>query len=285
MLAKMAYGCLAIALGAGVVAAQESPKGPRTSDIYCSGIVTGEPVPYDTYLISGEEAALKLTFAEGNLVYINKGASQGVKVDDEFMVMRPVKDTLEVPWYKPQVSMARAMGTAYADLGRLRVVHVQENVSVAEVVFSCASMQRGDIVQPFAERPVPSFKAAAKFDRFAPLSGKPVGMVVSAKGFSQMAGDGSVVYTNLGSTQGVKVGDYIRIYRYQASSHETAFTEPDSSYKMFGFGKTPAVYRGENLPREVLGEGIVLRVPPTASTLLITVGRRTIYSGDHAEIE
>ncbi len=285
MLTKMAYGCLAIALGASVAAAQESPKAPRPSDMYCSGIVTHEAVPYDTYVISGEEANFKITFAQSDLVYINKGASAGVKAGDEFMVMRPVREHLEIPWFKTQMSMLRGMGTTYADLGRLRVVHTEENVSVAEVVFSCDYMQRGDIVQPFAERPAPPFKAAAKFDRFAPLSGKAVGVVVSAKGFGQMAGDGTVVYTNLGSGQGVKVGDYIRIFRYQGSRQETAYVDADTSYKMFGFGKSPAAYRGGQLPREILGEGIVLRVSPTASTLLLTVGSRQIYPGDHSEIE
>jgi len=45
-------------------------------------------------------------------------------------------------------------------------------------------------------------------------------MVVAGKDYGQVFGKLSAVYVNLGSGQGVKVGDYFRIFRYQGSMAE-----------------------------------------------------------------
>jgi hypothetical protein len=284
---RVKIGCLAllIVLATAAAAAQQAPRVPNANDIYCSGVVTIESVPSDTYLISGEQSNYKITFSQGDLVYVNKGSGQGAKVGDEFQVMRAIKDPVLIKWFSQQPGLLRAMGTTYADLGRLRVVSVQSNVSTAEIVYACDYVQRGDIVRPFAERPAPPFKESAQFDRFAPVSGKSLAMVVTTKNFGQQAGTNSVVYVNLGSGQGVKVGDYFRVFRHQGTHNETAFQVYGTAYKMYGFGSAPRTYKWDDLPREILGEGIVLRVSPNASTVLITLSLREIYVGDYVEIE
>ncbi len=285
MRAKLLFLSLAILLATGIAAAQSASRKPTTADIYCSGMVTVEKVARDAYLISGEQSNYKFTFAEGDIVYINRGSGQGVKVGDEFLVMRPVKDALELPWAKWQNRLLRAMGTEYADLGRLRVIHVQPNVAIAQIAASCNYMQRGDIVQPFVERPVPEVREATNFDHFAPLSGKSVGMVVQTMNFGQLAGMHSIAYVNLGAGQSVKVGDYIRIFRYQSVNPETAYQTAGMAHKTWGFGSTPTRYKWDDLPREILGEGVVLRTTPNASTVLITFSLREVYAGDYIEIQ
>ena len=44
-------------------------------------------------------------------------------------------DLNQVKWFKWQAQLNRAMGTMYADIGRLRVVSVQAKTSTAEVRF------------------------------------------------------------------------------------------------------------------------------------------------------
>lgn len=285
MRAKIAYLSMVIAVAALSAAGQPAPNAPKPSDIYCSGVITKPAPRYDTYIISGEQSNRKITFAEGDLVYINKGSSQGVKVGDEYLVTRAVYEHLNYPWFAWQGSLMRAMGTRYADLGRLRVVHVQPDVAVAQVVSSCEYMQRGDALWPFAERPVPVMKTDVNFDRFAPASTKKKAMVVTTKYFGQVAGTNSIVYVNLGSGQGVRVGDYFRVFRYQGIRNETAYQTHDMAYKMYGFGEAPRSYKWDTLPREILGEGIVLRVGANASTVLLTVSLREIYVGDYVELE
>jgi len=85
--------------------------------------------------------------------------------------------------------------------------------------------------------------------------------------------------------QGVKLGDYFRIFRYQGTRAETAPTEKDYQYKLFGYGSAPQRYEWNDLPREVLGEGIVLSATKNSSSVLITFARKEVYAGDYIEIE
>jgi len=190
-----------------------------------------------------------------------------------------------VQWFKWQNKLAKAMGTFYKDAGQLQVVNVQPNVSTAQVTFTCEFLQRGDLIRPLQERPAPPFKTETNFDRFAPVSGKSVGMLVFGKDFSQTYGKFSTVYVNLGTNQGVAVGDYMRIFRYQGSHAETAKYYEDYQYSMYGYGSTPVHYQWNDLPREILGEGVVLNVGPNSSTILVTLSRVDMFAGDYVEVE
>ncbi len=287
--------CLSLVLGAGACLAQEAPPAatqpvakanqPDHSQVYCSGFVTDQKVSDDIRLISGEESRIKLIFSRGDYVYINRGVNQGVREGDRFLAVRAVTDPNRVPWFKWQAKLMKAMGTAYADLGEVRVVKVQPSVSIAQVTFSCGPMQRGDILRPYVDRPVAQFKEGGPFDIFAPISGKPVAMVVTGKDFIQTAGANDTIYVNLGTNQGVKLGDYFRIFRYQGTHAETVATEKGYQYMQYGYGSAGKAYQWNDLPREILGEGIVLNVSHNSSTVLITYSRSDIYAGDYVEVE
>jgi len=286
MLRKIGHLIVMLALTTVLAHAQTAANKPNEGDMYCSGVITTQAPPHDTYVISGVESDQRIIFGMGNLVFVNKGAKQGVKVGDQFEVSRPEYDhQMQAPWITWQESITKAMGTTYADLGRLRVASVQENTSTAEVVQSCDYIQRGDIVQPFTPRPAPQYKAAVKFDPFAPASGKPMAMIVSTLRFGVAAGAGRIVYVNWGAKQGVQVGNYFRVFRYQDNHHDKVYEIPKSDYMTFGFGAAPKPYGWSDLPRDVLGEGIVLRVGPNASTVLVTNSLREIYIGDYVELE
>jgi hypothetical protein len=257
---------------------------PDYSAVYCSNYLT-DSGGSDSYLISGEQSNARVLFGVRDYVFINKGSNQGVRVGDRYSVFRPEKDPADVQWFKWQNKLAKAMGTFYKDAGQLKVVNVQPTVSTAEVTFACEYLERGDLVRPMQERPSPPFKVEAQFDRFAPVSGKSVGMLVFGKDFSQIFGKFSTAYVNLGTKQGVNVGDYMRIFRYQGSHAETAPYYADYQYTMYGFGSTPVKYQWNDLPREILGEGIVVNVGPNSSTVLITISRVDMFAGDYVEVE
>lgn len=296
-LAALSLGILVAASGAlaqttsqapAVVAATQraaEASSPDYSAVYCSSSVSDDKVPDDTVLISGEESNIKVIFARGDYVYINKGSAQGVRVGDRYSVVRPVTDEVKVQWFKWQNKLMKAMGTVYQDAGQLQVTTVQPNVSIAQVSFSCDYMQRGDILRPYQERPSPPYRTGASFDHFAPVSGKPVGMLVVGQHFAQLYGKDSIVYVNIGNAQGVKVGDYLRIFRYQGSLTETAPNTKGYQYKLYGFGSTPTKYEWNDLPREVLGEGIVLNTSKNSASIFITYSRIEAYAGDYVEIE
>ncbi|MGB7845238.1 MAG: hypothetical protein WBL63_06455 [Candidatus Acidiferrum sp.] len=258
---------------------------PDFAAVYCSNFITTDRAPEDTYLISGEQSNSKIIFGLRDYVYINKGASQGVRVGDRYSVYRVQSDPIDVQWFKWQQKLSKAMGTFYKDVGQLKVVNVQPNVSTAEVSFACEYLQRGDFIRQWQDRPSPPYKQGAKFDRFAPVSGKSVGMVVFGKDFAQNFGQFSTAYINLGTAQGVNVGDYMRVFRYHGSTSQTSPYYADAQYKMYGFGSTPVSYQWNDLPREILGEGVVLNVSPNSSTVLITFSRVEIFAGDYVEVE
>ena len=279
---SLGLGLLAFA---GLARAQQYTRTtPTQVDLYCSGVVSDKAIPDDSYLISGENSRYRSTFAPGDNVFINRGSENGVKVGDQFDVIRAVKDASDISWFKDQPMLSRAMGTVYSDIGRLQVVHVDAKTSTAELVVSCGLMQRGDIVRPFEARPAPQFHEA-KTDPFAPSSGKKTAMIVSTKDFGTIVGSGRIVYVNLGSGQGVQVGDYFRVFRYQGTHTDTLYQIKDMSYKAYGYGSTPVAYQWDNLPRHVLGEGIVLRTGPNSSTVLLTDSRQEIFVGDYVEVE
>jgi hypothetical protein len=292
MRAKLAAFCVSILASAGVCAAQ-TPAGtpsqagqPQYSKVYCSGFLSDPKVPDDIRVISGEESNYKIVFARGDYVYVNRGAQQGVKQGDVFSIVRPDKDPMN-EWFYGQEKATKRMGIVYRDLGQIRIVNVQPETSTAEVLFSCDYMQRGDVARPFVERPAPPYKDASKFDIFAPASGKPVGRIVNSYDWHQALGAGMATYVDIGATKGVKVGDYVRFFRYQTTKDDISATagEHDLQYKVYGFGSAPKKYSGKDLPRELLGEGIVLNVTKDAATVLVTYGREEAYAGDFAEVE
>lgn len=258
---------------------------PDYSATYCSGFVTDEKIPTDVHIMSGQESDNKIVFSSNDYVYINRGSAQGVRVGDRYSIIRPDKDPNEVHWFKWQEKLLKAMGTQYVDAGQVQVTTVEPNSSIAIVKFSCDYLQRGDIALPMAERPSPPYKPAEKFNEFAPVSGKSVGMLVVGREFTQTYGKNSTVYVNLGTNQGVKVGDYLRVFRYEGSTAEFSQNFPDYQYTMYGFGSTPVKYKWNDIPRNVIGEGIVMNVTRNACAVFITYSKNTLYAGDYVEIE
>lgn len=289
---KIILAGLALGICGFAISAQDQAPRVFPNNVYCSGIVTTEAVPRDTYVITGEEANGKIVFIQNDFVYINKGSSQGAKVGDKFSVVRPMEDVVKVDWTKWQSAILKKMGTMWEDEGSLTVVDVRPDLSIAKIDGVCGYIQRDDVVLPFIQRPEPPLKPVVKFDEFAPSNGKPMAMVITGKQYQQQIGKNDIVYVNLGNSQGVKVGDYFHIFRYTGTQHETDYQTPRFAFDVdgdwgpvYGFGAAPKKWDWNNTPREVLGEGVVLRTGPNSSTVLVTFSLREIFAGDYVELE
>jgi hypothetical protein len=297
MRGKTILAGLFLSLAATAVSAQNPANVVRPIDLYCNGTITNEDVPRDTYVITGEGSNYKITFTEGDYVYLNKGAGQGVKVGDTYSVIRKVEDPTEIDWSKWQSQIIKRMGTWWEDEGRVTITVVNPDTSIGTVSNTCNYLQRGDTLLPFKERPAPPLKTEDHFDRFAPTSGKSLAMVMIGKAFQVSFGTNDVFFVNLGAAQGVKVGDYFRIFRYTGTQHETAYQTRDFAFdaqtndtiygRVYGFGVTgdKKKWNWQNTPREVIGEGIVLRTGTNSATILTTYTLRDFYVGDYVEIE
>lgn len=289
---KIVLAGLILSLSGAIAFGQDKPSVVNPGNIYCAGLVTSEAIPHDTYVITGEQSERKNVFDPGDYVFVNKGSNQGAKVGDVFSVVRPVTDPIKVEWTKSQFAMLERMGTVWEDEARIQVVVVRPDISIGRIEHACNYLQRGDIVLPFVERPMPPLKPQEKFDRFAPATGKPLAMVITGKKFQQQFGVTDIAYVNLGNSQGVKVGDYFRIFRYQGTQHETAFQSARFAFDVegslgptYGYGSVPKKWDWTNVPREDIGEGVVLRTGPNSSTVQITFSQREIFAGDYVELE
>lgn len=290
-----------LAGGLGLASAQEAQvKGrteiyrgglrPTTHDVYCSGYISTAKLPYDLRVIHGEDAAGRLIFSLNDFIYLNHGADSGVQAGQEYLVVRPIKDTNYVAEYNRQHRDYWKGGYIIRDIGRVRIEVVHAASSTARITHACDDFNVGDLLVPFAPRPAPDYKAAAKLDRFAPASGKATGRVIGAKDFHAATGENSIVYLKLGTGEGARVGDYVRFYRAATHTEYEGFKRMKDGiiqkYPEKGRGYYPPKNRHlRDLPREVLGEAIILWADERNSTALITSSLREIHPGDWVEIE
>jgi hypothetical protein len=287
MQARWVLGIVAAAVAASPAMAQQGPTATNLDNkLYCSGIMTQESVPHDAAVVSGEFSRDEMGYLPGQIVNINRGADKGVKVGDEFSVIRETHEQSRTEWFTGQRMLLRAMGATWMDVGRIRVVNVQAKTASAEISSSCEPMERGDTILPFQPREVPEVRPASAMDKFAPATDKPkTAMVVTTKEFGEAAAQNSTVFVNLGAAHGVKVGTYFRIFRYQGDGNQRVYQTAGSAYMMYGYGSAPARYAWDDLPRDVVGEGVVLRVTKNSATVLITTARVDIVAGDYVEVE
>jgi hypothetical protein len=181
----------------------------------------------------------------------------------------------------------------------VRVVDTRSHSAIAQVEFSCDPINPGDVVMPFVEKPPITFRVPGHFDRFAPPNGKLSGRIVLGKDFDSFLGTGMKLYMNMGSNQGVKVGDYFRVVRsYTATlqdpvdslsfkaqtSEDTQVRPPTFEANRFTKTKGPNIHVGD-LPRRAVGEVVVLNVTPTASSAMIVFALEDVHAGDTVELD
>src|ERR1700676_580634 len=113
MRAKLAALSLFVFIGAEICSAQTAPPQASYSTVYCSGFVSDQRVPDATRLVSGEQSNIKVLFARGDYVTINRGQDKGVRVGDRYSVVRTQTDSLELNWFKWKPKLMKSMGTHY----------------------------------------------------------------------------------------------------------------------------------------------------------------------------
>jgi hypothetical protein len=235
-------------------------------------------------------------FEIGELVYL---AGSGYQAGQLYSIIRELRDVNEYEIYPGQKKVLAAAGRPYGEIGRVRVVDTRSHSAIAQVEFSCDPINPGDVAVPFVEKPPVSFHVPGHFDRFAPANGKLSGRVVLGKDFDGVLGTGMKLYMNMGSNQGVKVGDYFRVVRsYEATlkdpvdslsfkaqtSEDTQMRPP--TFEANGFTKTkgPNIHV-RDLPRRGVGEVVVLNVTPTASSAMVVFALEDVYAGDTVELD
>ncbi len=216
------------------------------SEMYGSGFISKKkPENFFGYIIEAEELN-KEGLSKDDIVYIDKGADDGILEGDVFIVINKGKSI-----YHPVTN--DYVGVLYSTRGVIQVLCVQEETATAKIIESYDVVLRGDIIEPFEEYPAPTAIEVEKADFCDPATGSLDGYIVASKDGVKSLAKSHIAYLDLGTDDGVAPGDIF-----------VSFKRPG--------GIKPDVYTGEL---------VVIRVEETTATALIFRSKFEISVGDY----
>ena len=269
---------------------------PTYADVYCAGFINRQTLPDANFVAGGLQTPATTKFVKGDMVYLE---GSGYSAGAQYEIVRALRDINEYEMFPGQKKLLKATGQPYEEIGRVRVIDTRSKVAVALVEYSCDPVNPGDTAIPYAEKPMVSFHAPLRFDRFLPTSSKVSGRIVMGKDFDSVVGTGQKVYFNVGANQGVKVGDYFRAVRnYEedlhdpvdslsfkaAISEDTQKKQPSFDPAMFTKGNGPVIHV-RDLPRRAVGEIVVIGTTPTTATGMVVFAMEDVHAGDGVELD
>jgi hypothetical protein len=256
------------------------------TDVYCAGWMSPKDIPNSSYVLAGEESPNTSRFYKNDSIYLaGSGWQEGQKVS----IVRRAKDPNLYQIYDQQVKEIKQAGTLFYDMAQATVSFVQGNTAVAHVDFSCDAIVPGDLVVPFQERPLAAFHPRPyDFKHFVALKGATKGRIILSKDFDIYLGEGKKFYVNIGSNQGLKPGDYLRVVRgYALNDYDPADRESlaslDYEDDQLNEPRTQPK-RFAEIPVRSLGEAVVLTTTPTTATAMVTYSVEDIRIGDRFEV-
>lgn len=217
----------------------KEPGEIRAPTVTAYGVVPGETAKYG--------------LAAGDVVYLNGGRTQGLTPGALFTAVKAA-DRIVHPLF------GDVLGRLYRYLGRVRVLSVQEDTAIAEVVHSCDPIEVGTTLKPFEEEPVPLGRRSGLRPVNFPatpqeLEGAP--SIVFAKDGIVTLGQDNVAFIDRGEEENVTPGDVYTIYRMNRPG----------------------------LPPLVIGELAVLSVQRRTSLTKIIESRGSIFLGDRLQLK
>jgi hypothetical protein len=269
---------------------------PTYADLYCAGFISKHILPDANFIVGGIHTPTTTHFMRGDIVYLQ---GTGYTNGSEYEIVRTLRDTNEYETFPGQRKLLKETGQPYEEVGRVKVIDMRSKVAIAQVEYSCDGIAPGDAAIPFAEKQVLPFHGPVRFDRFLPASNRVSGRVVMGKDFDSQMGTGHKLYINVGSNQGVKIGDYFRAVRsydedlkdpVDSLSFRAALAE-DTQKKMPSFD--PQLFEKENgpvihvrdLPRRAVGEIVIIGVTDTTATGMVVFSMEDVHAGDNVELD
>lgn len=244
------------------------------SDIYCSGYIAGPDREFPYQIVGSEYGAVlpdmfgptkegyrrdrqrrygavdtaKYGLDTGDIVYLDAGRSSGLTPGELFTVTAPDK-IVRHPLSE------RKLGRLYTYEGRVRILSVQEETAIGEIVFACDPIRVGGVLEPFEPEPVPLGRDTPLWPVNLPADAETLQKapaIVHSKDDIVSLGQDHVVYIDRGAQDDLLPGDRFTVYR------------PNR----------------KGLPPVVLGEIAVLSVHEETSVAKILKSRYAIFLGD-----
>lgn len=260
----------------GILTAKQAAGDPRAlgylSDVECGGYVADEGEVFPYRLIGSEHGVLlpnlrgegrvvgevgrfgelstaRVNLTDGDLVYLDGGRGAGLTPGQMLVVVEPQR------LVRRPDRRREPLGQLYRNLARLRVLTVQPDLAIAEVLRACAGVQSGMGVKVFEPDPLPVGRRGRPWPVSMPvasteLAEAPV-VVTSIDGLLSLGQD-HLVFIDRGAADDVLPGDLYTIYRANR----------------------------EGLPPVVLGELVVVSVRGRLALARITESRFAVLIGD-----
>jgi LysM repeat protein len=245
------------------------------SDIYCTGYIGELEEAFPTTVIGSEYETLvprldalqiwtqatgstfggaantlKYELSVGDILYLDGGRAAGLSPGQVYMAVEP-----KYPVRHP--ATRDVIGRFYAYQGRVRVLTVQEDRAIAEIVQSCTGIHVGATLRAFEPEPVPLARRPTprpfNDPTTADLSAAPAIVLADSTLFT--LGQDHVVFIDRGEGDDVYPGDMFTIYRES----------------------------GRGLPPVAVGELAVLSVRERSAVAKILESRFPVHLGDRLE--
>jgi len=147
-------------------------------------------------------------------------------------------------------------------LGTARAIKVDDKAVTVEIVSTIEPIERGDLLGPWTEK---LLRPVTQHPNGRDLDGR---ILAGQVDVLTMLGEQHVVFIDKGKVDGVEEGNVFRVVRSGD-----------------GYGQAPGALSWDpSLPKEVVGDLLVIDVRETASTALVTRSLRELTSGDRIEM-
>jgi hypothetical protein len=168
------------------------------SDLNCSFYMheEGKLLP-DIRIIGAERMNEKTHFEDGDLIYLNKGAADGLEIGQLFLTVGL------------RAKVAK-LGTVMERHGRARIVRLDEGMSSARVEKGCGRILVGDFLIPYEEEQGEIGKDLGYGDMDPNASKR--GNVIYVENDFQISGTNQWALINLGRQHCVQIGDQLNIF-------------------------------------------------------------------------
>ena len=200
-------------------------------------------------IIAGQQN--RTILGEDDLVYVDMGRSNGVKVGDRFTIYKKYS-----PISHPITNLI--VGERVVPLGALQLSEVEERVSKALVTRSFMEIEPGAYLG--------HLKLPRKELALRAADSDLTGTIIETKTGSQAISAGDIAYLDLGKEQGLKIGNLLYVVR-DIKIDQQRITGPVMK-----------------LPVDVVGALVVVDTGNNSSTVLVVKSIDTIYRGDRVEL-
>jgi hypothetical protein len=195
-------------------------------------------------LTGGQDGFKRRSYAPGDLVTINAGTVNGIEPGQQYYVRRLQIEANQRPSRETPGNIRTA--------GWIKVYAVDDDLSLATVVYACDSLDVNDYLEPFTLPVMPKVST----EKIKPQRDN-YGVILFGVDFRRSFAKGDFFIVNRGSDHGVAPGDRFAVYRDK---------------------KQP-----ENFLYD-LGEAVAIEVKADTSTLQAILSRDAFRAGDYVAL-